>query len=71
MAEVRSLSPGKIWKMLVAPGDDIAAGATVFIMEVMKMEIPHEAPAAGTVSAVHFGEGDEIPDEDLVVVEIA
>ena len=40
-------------------GDKIQAGDTLFIMEVMKMEVPHEAPAAGTVTAVNIKEGEE------------
>ena len=42
---------GSVWKMHVKPGDTVAEGQELFIMEVMKMEVPYEAPAAGTVSA--------------------
>jgi biotin carboxyl carrier protein len=71
MAEqVRTQSPGNIWKVLVKAGDRVNAGDVLFIMEVMKMEFPHEAPRAGTVTAVNIVEGQESVDGDMVAVEI-
>lgn len=71
MAEqVRTQSPGNVWKVLVKPGDRVNAGDVLFILEVMKMEFPHEASAAGVVSAVHITEGQEGVDGDIVAVEI-
>ena len=71
MAEqVKTQSPGNIWKVLVKPGDSVKEGDVLFIMEVMKMEFPHEAPVAGTVTAVHVSEGQENVDGDEVAVEI-
>ena len=43
--EVITETPGNIWKVLVKPGDKVKPGATLFIMEVMKTEVPHAAPA--------------------------
>ena len=48
-------------------GDTVAEGQELFIMEVMKMEVPYEAPAAGTVSAVHIAEGDVLEEGQLAV----
>jgi biotin carboxyl carrier protein len=71
MAEqVKTQSPGNIWKVLVKPGDRVREGDVLFIMEVMKMEFPHESPVAGTVTAVHVVEGQENVDGDMVAVEI-
>ena len=61
---------GNMWKVMVKPGDTVKAGDTLFIMEVMKMEVPHEASADGTVKAVHVNEGDEGLDAGMVAVEI-
>ena len=60
---------GSVWKVLVAEGDAVAAGQTLFILEVMKMEAPYEAPFAGAVSAVHIKEGDPA-EEGAVAMEI-
>lgn len=69
--EVRTQTAGNMWKVLVRPGDTVKAGDTLFIMEVMKMEVAHAAPVDGTVSAVHVTEGAEGLDADQVVVELA
>jgi biotin carboxyl carrier protein len=68
--EVTTETPGNIWKVLVKPGDKVDAGATLFIMEVMKTEVPHNATSAGTVKAVHITEGQEGVDAGIVAVEI-
>jgi biotin carboxyl carrier protein len=48
--------PGTVWKVLVAPGDQVKSGDLLFVIEVMKTEVPHHADGAGTVSAVHIRE---------------
>jgi acetyl-CoA carboxylase biotin carboxyl carrier protein len=68
--EVRTQTAGNMWKVLVKPGDTVKAGDTLFIMEVMKMEVAHEAPVDGTVGVVHVAEGAEGLDADQLVVEI-
>jgi biotin carboxyl carrier protein len=42
----------------------------LFIMEIMKMEVPHESPVDGTVTAVHIAEGDQGLEEGVLAVEI-
>ena len=50
----------------------MARGAPLLILEAMKMEHTIVAPAAGTVSAVHYREGDQVPEgADLIDVERA
>lgn len=68
--EVLTETPGNVWKVLVKPGDKVEAGATLFIMEVMKTEVPHNASSAGTVKAVHITEGQEGIDAGIVAVEL-
>ncbi|MEQ9688735.1 acetyl-CoA carboxylase biotin carboxyl carrier protein subunit [Bauldia litoralis] len=71
MAEqVKTESPGNVWKVLVKEGDTVAEGDVLFILEVMKMEFPHEAPRAGKVTKVTITEGQENVDGDFVAVEI-
>ena len=69
--EVRTATAGNMWKVLVKPGDKVKTGDVLFIMEVMKMEVPHEAPADGTVKAVHVKEGQEGLEAEQLCVEIA
>ena len=69
--EVRTEVTGNVWKVLVEPGDTVAVGDVLFILEVMKTEVPFEAEAAGTVKAVHLTEGAEGVEEGTLAVEIA
>ena len=68
--EIELQTAGNMWKVLVKPGDTVQAGDTLFIMEVMKMEVPHEAPAAGTVRAVNVTEGEEGLEAGFIAVVI-
>ena len=42
--EVLTSVPGNIWKVLVEVGDEVNEGDVLFIMEVMKSEVNHNAP---------------------------
>ena len=70
MCEPLAVAMHGVNRMEVKPGDKVSAGDTLFIMEVMKMEVPHEASADGKVKAVHIEEGQEGLDADFVAVEI-
>jgi acetyl-CoA carboxylase biotin carboxyl carrier protein len=62
--------PGNIWKVLVKPGDAVKAGDTLFIMEVMKTEVPHDASVDGTVSEVRIAEGEEGLEAGILAIVI-
>lgn len=70
MMNVELETGGSVWKLLVAEGDRVEQGQTLFILEVMKMEVPYVAPVAGQISAVHIAEGDAV-EEDQLALEIA
>lgn len=65
--EVRSEVTGVVWKVLVAPGDVVAAFDPLVLVESMKMEIPVVAPRAGTVTAIHVADGEMISEGDATV----
>ena len=72
MAEdVMTQVPGNVWKVLVKPGDEVKPGQVLFILEVMKTEVPHEASEPGTVRAVNIREGQEGVDAGTLAVTIA
>lgn len=66
---VETLVPGNVWKILVKPGDIVKSGDVLFILEVMKTEVPHSAGQDGIVTTVHVVEEDEV-DAGTVAVEI-
>lgn len=49
--------PGKVVRVLVAPGDQVEARQPLVVVEAMKMENELTAPRAGTVSDVPVTEG--------------
>jgi acetyl-CoA carboxylase biotin carboxyl carrier protein len=57
-----------VWKVVASPGDQVAEGDTLVILESMKMEIPVLADHPGTVSRLAVAEGDVVQDGDLLVV---
>lgn len=52
--------PGQVRDLLIGPGDVVAAGAPLIILEAMKMEIRITAPAAGTITAINCVVGDVV-----------
>ena len=60
--------PGKVVKVLVEAGQPIAAGATLLILEAMKMEHAVVAPADGVVAALHVAVGDQVSGDQLLAV---
>ena len=67
MTKIELETGGSVWKLLVAEGDAIEEGQTLFILEVMKMEVPYEAPHSGTVTSVHIAEGDSVAEDDVAL----
>jgi biotin carboxyl carrier protein len=59
---------GKIIDVKVKPGDSIAEGDEVVILEAMKMELPVVAEASGTVKEVKCKKGDAVEAEAVLVV---
>ena len=51
----------------VAPGDRVAVGEAVVLLESMKMEIPVLAEHSGTVTAVKVGGGDVVQEGDVLL----
>jgi acetyl-CoA carboxylase biotin carboxyl carrier protein len=69
MAEpIRAHITGVIFQVTAKVGDVIAAGDAVVVLESMKMEIPVEAPRAGTVREICFEEGQTVQEGDIVAV---
>jgi acetyl-CoA carboxylase biotin carboxyl carrier protein len=67
-SEVCAEMVANVVALVVAAGDDVAAGDTLLILESMKMEIPVLAEYGGTVSEVRVTEGDVVQEGDVLVV---
>ncbi len=67
---VRSPMPGKVVKVLVAPGDVVKSGTPVVVVEAMKMENELRAPRDGKVQEVKVKEGQAVEaNQPLVTIE--
>lgn len=54
---VNAVMPGVVVDVLVSPGDEVAEGQPLLLLEAMKMQNEIPAPSAGTVEAVHVEPG--------------
>ena len=60
--------PGRVVRVLVEPGDRVAAGEGLAVVEAMKMENEVGAPADGVVSDVRAAPGDSVEAGAVLVV---
>ncbi len=65
---VKSPMNGRIIEVLVAPGEPVARGTRVAVMEAMKMEHSLTAPIDGVVSEVAAVAGDQVVEGATVVL---
>ena len=70
--DLRAPMAGKIIRVLVQPGEPVKAGATLLILEAMKMEQQITAPQDGVVTRLLCREGDQVTaGTELVAMEPA
>ena len=66
--EILAEMVANVWKVLVGVGDAVEEGQALCILESMKMEIPVEATASGTVAEVNVSEGGVVQEGDVIAV---
>jgi len=54
--------PGRVIDVLVRPGDAVASGDVLLVLEAMKVQMRLTAPRAGVVDAVRAAQGDLVDD---------
>jgi biotin carboxyl carrier protein len=62
--------PATVRAIAVAPGDRVARGDTLIVLEAMKMELPLKAPVDGVIAAIACQVGDMV-QPDIPLVELA
>ena len=65
---IESLVTGTVWKLECQAGDRVTKGQTILIVESMKMEIPIDAPVAGTLDEVQVAEGEIVNEGQVLAV---
>ncbi len=66
--EVKSEITGTVWKLMAKPGDKLASGDTLILIESMKMEIPVITEDGGTVTEILVKESDPVAEGQVVAV---
>jgi 3-methylcrotonyl-CoA carboxylase alpha subunit len=62
--------PATVRRILVAPGDRVAKGDVLLLLEAMKMELPIRAAGPGVIRAVHCKDGELVqPGVPLIDLE--
>ena len=69
VGSLRAPMPGLVVRVLVEPGQSVAQGAGLVVLEAMKMENELRATAAGVVRAVPAKAGDTV-EKGAVLVEL-
>jgi biotin carboxyl carrier protein len=58
--EISAPMPGRVVKVLVRQGEEVAAGQGLLVIEAMKMQNELRAPRAGCVECIHAAEGEGV-----------
>jgi 3-methylcrotonyl-CoA carboxylase alpha subunit/acetyl-CoA/propionyl-CoA carboxylase biotin carboxyl carrier protein len=58
--------PGTVLRLAVTPGQEVAQGEVLLILEAMKMELTLTAPFDGIVAEVKVGEGEQVAARQLL-----
>jgi len=65
---IKSDVAGIVAEICFNKSDFVKEGENLIFIESMKMEIPVEAPQAGTVKALNVGEGDAVDEGQIILV---
>lgn len=68
--QIRALMPGRITSILVREGEVVREGASLLILEAMKMQNEITTPIGGTIKKLLVREGETVKkDSSLVLIE--
>ncbi len=65
---IKALLPGSVWKIVANPGQSVAEGDVIMILESMKMEIDIVAPKGGVVKSINVATNDKVVEGQVVAV---
>ena len=68
LAEIKTMMPGKVVRLIASVGDAVEKGDAVLIVEAMKMQNDLKAPKAGVVKEFRVEEGATVAAGDVLAV---
>lgn len=66
--QIKALMPGRITSVLVKEGEVVREGASVLILEAMKMQNEITAPVGGKVKAIFVHEGESVKKDAILAL---
>jgi acetyl-CoA carboxylase biotin carboxyl carrier protein len=66
--EVEAQIAGKLWKIEKSVGEHVEVDDVIMIIESMKMEIPVEAPCAGTIREIRVQESQMVEEGAILAL---
>jgi biotin carboxyl carrier protein len=67
IADVKAPMPGLVLKVLVVPGQEVAKGDNLLVLEAMKMENMIKCPTDGIVGKILVSTGDKIEKNAILL----
>jgi acetyl-CoA carboxylase biotin carboxyl carrier protein len=67
MADVAAHITGTVWEIRVNVGDVVQEEQVLVVLESMKMEMPVESPAAGTVASIVVEKGQAVEEGEVLL----
>lgn len=67
-AQIISPMPGKVVRVMVEAGVEVAAGDGIVVVEAMKMQNEMKSPKAGTVVSINAAEGTTVSAGDVLAI---
>ncbi len=64
--EIKSQTPGTVWKILKSVGDEVDEGEAIMVLEAMKMEIEIVSPMHGHIKTINVKVNDAVSDGMLL-----
>lgn len=65
--DIKAPMPGLVLDVLVSPGQEVAEGDDLIILEAMKMENALKAPQSGTIESVNVNKQDKVDKNQVLV----
>ncbi len=65
--DVKAAIPGRVLRILVKPGDTVAASQPLLVLEAMKMENDVRSPRDGTVRSIEVAAGQAVGAGDILI----
>ena len=68
LAEIRTMMPGKVVRLIANVGDAVEKGDAVLVVEAMKMQNDLKAPKDGIVKEIRVSEGTTVTAGDVLAI---